>query len=176
MKEATAQQPQQGGKGATQQTGNPNQELSRTSSARTVVEDNSQPVTEKKKGGKAGLLAGGHQRLKRGERLADGTQVLSEADCYDELGFSFPSSKKWWILTVIFLIQCSMNLNAGIYGSALTQFQAEWGLSAQVARLGSGLFLICYAFGCEVSCIPFLSINNTQFLVEADVPTHCLNL
>jgi hypothetical protein len=40
-----------------------------------------------------------------------------------------------------------MNMNAGIYGSALQQFQDHFGVSAQVARLGQGLFLICYAFG-----------------------------
>jgi hypothetical protein len=36
---------------------------------------------------------------------------LTEEDCYDELGFSFPEWKKWSILTVIFWIQVSMNFN-----------------------------------------------------------------
>ena len=43
-----------------------------------------------------------------------------------------------------------MNLNAGIYASALTQYEEEFGITAQYARLGQGLFLICYAFGCEL--------------------------
>lgn len=30
---------------------------------------------------------------------------LTEDDCYDELGFSFPSWKKWYILTIIFIVQ-----------------------------------------------------------------------
>jgi hypothetical protein len=30
---------------------------------------------------------------------------ITEDDCYDELGFSFPSWKKWMILTIIFLVQ-----------------------------------------------------------------------
>lgn len=43
-----------------------------------------------------------------------------------------------------------MNMNAGIYGSALEQFQEHFNVSAQVGRLGQGLFLISYAFGCEL--------------------------
>ena len=43
-------------------------------------------------------------------RRADGKRVLDEVDCYDELGFGFSSVKKWYILTVIFMVQISMNL------------------------------------------------------------------
>lgn len=30
---------------------------------------------------------------------------LTEEECYKELGFGFPSAKKWYILTVIFIVQ-----------------------------------------------------------------------
>ena len=43
-------------------------------------------------------------------KRADGKRVLDEADCYDELCFGFSSAKKWYILTVIFMVQISMNL------------------------------------------------------------------
>lgn len=43
-----------------------------------------------------------------------------------------------------------MNMNASIYGSALEQFEDHFNVVPQVARLGQGLFLICYAFGCEL--------------------------
>ena len=39
---------------------------------------------------------------------------LTEEDCMDELGFSFPEWKKWSILTVIFWIQVSMNFNTQV--------------------------------------------------------------
>ena len=32
---------------------------------------------------------------------------ITEAECYSELGFSYPEWKKWGILTVIFLVQVS---------------------------------------------------------------------
>ena len=41
----------------------------------------------------------------------DGKIELTEHDGYDKLGFSFPTWKKWAILTVIFLVQMSMNFN-----------------------------------------------------------------
>jgi hypothetical protein len=33
---------------------------------------------------------------------------ITEEDCYDELGYSYPEWKKWSILTVIFLVQVSL--------------------------------------------------------------------
>lgn len=68
----------------------------------------------------------------------------------DELPFSWPSWKKWWVLTVIFLVQTSMNFNTSLYSNGLDGIQEEFGVSAQVARLGATLFLILYAFGCEL--------------------------
>lgn len=80
---------------------------------------------------------------------------LTEEDCYDELGFSFPSWKKWTILTVIFWVQVSMNFNTSLYSNALTNptdggIVAQFGVSEQAARVGAAIFLITYAFGCEL--------------------------
>ena len=75
---------------------------------------------------------------------------ITEEDCYDELGFSFPSWKKWMILTVIFLVQVSMNFNTSLYSNALDGISAEFHVSAQGARCGAMIFLVLYAFGCEL--------------------------
>lgn len=75
---------------------------------------------------------------------------ITEEDCYDELGFSFPSWKKWTILSIVFLVQVSMNFNTSLYSNAVTGISSEFGVSAQAARLGAALFLITYAFGCEL--------------------------
>ena len=75
---------------------------------------------------------------------------ITEADCYDELGFSYPSWKKWMILTVIFLVQVSMNFNTSLYGNAVSGISEEFGVSAQAARCGAMIFLVLYAFGCEL--------------------------
>lgn len=117
-------------------------------SDRTVADNG---ITPEKKGKEqdGGTLGRMVSRTVGGQR-EDGKVVLLERDVYDQLGFSFSRRKKWWILSVIFAIQCSMNLNAGIIGSAITQFEDEFGITAQYARLAQGLFLICYAFGCEL--------------------------
>lgn len=75
---------------------------------------------------------------------------IQEEDCYDELGYSFPSWKKWWILSVIFIVQVSMNFNTSLYSNAVDGVSEEFGVSKQAARLGAAIFLVTYAFGCEL--------------------------
>jgi sugar phosphate permease len=79
-----------------------------------------------------------------------GKQEITEDDCYSELGFSFPTWKKWYILTVIFWVQVSMNFNTSLYSNAIPGIQEEFGVSAQAARCGAMIFLVLYAFGCEL--------------------------
>ncbi|KAI9827353.1 MAG: hypothetical protein M1819_006996 [Sarea resinae] len=81
---------------------------------------------------------------------SDGKIELQENDCYEKLGFSFPSWKKWWIITVIFWIQVSMNFNASIYSNAVPGIQKKFHVSGQAARVGQMIFLVSYAFGCEL--------------------------
>lgn len=75
---------------------------------------------------------------------------MTEEDCYDELGFSFPEWKKWMILSVVFLVQVSMNFNTSLYSNAVGGISEEFGVSAQAARVGAAAFLVAYAFGCEL--------------------------
>ncbi|KIV92124.1 hypothetical protein PV10_06589 [Exophiala mesophila] len=75
---------------------------------------------------------------------------ITEADCESELGFAFPEWKKWTILTVIFLVQLSMNFNTSLYSNGLGGISDEFGVSAQAARCGAMIFLVLYAFGCEL--------------------------
>ncbi|KAJ5908210.1 Major facilitator superfamily domain general substrate transporter [Penicillium taxi] len=79
-----------------------------------------------------------------------GKRELLEDDCYDALGFCFPSWKKWTILSVIFVVQMSMNFNTGVYSNAVTGLTEEFGISEQAARVGQCVFLVAYAFGCEL--------------------------
>ena len=80
----------------------------------------------------------------------DGRIEITEDDCYDELGFSFPSWKKWTILSVIFAVQVSMNFNTSLYSNASKGISKDFGVSAQGARCGAMIFLVLYAFGCEL--------------------------
>lgn len=75
---------------------------------------------------------------------------ITEDDCYNELGYAFPKGKKWYILTVIFWVQVSMNFNTSLYSNAIPGIEEEFGVSAQAARCGAMIFLVFYAFGCEL--------------------------
>ena len=81
---------------------------------------------------------------------ADGKVELTEDDAYDKLGYTLPAWRKWSILVMILLIQTSMNSNASMYGFAVEGVAEEFGISETKARLGQFLFLITYAFGCEL--------------------------
>ncbi|KAG5920387.1 hypothetical protein E4U42_006205 [Claviceps africana] len=75
---------------------------------------------------------------------------ITEDDCYNELGFGYSNWKKWYILTVIFWVQVSMNFNTSLYSNAIPGMTEEFGISDQAARCGAMIFLVLYAFGCEL--------------------------
>ena len=81
---------------------------------------------------------------------ADGKIELLESDCYDTLGFCYPTWKKWMILSVIFAVQVSMNFNASVYASVVDGLSSAFGISGQAARVGQMIFLVAYAFGSEL--------------------------
>jgi MFS family permease len=80
----------------------------------------------------------------------DGKVELQDTDCYDKLGFSYSTVKKWTILSVIFVVQSSMNFNAAVYANAVSGVSETFGTSKQAARVGQAVMLITYAFGCEL--------------------------
>jgi MFS family permease len=84
------------------------------------------------------------------ENTASEKIELTEDECYDQLGYAFPSWKKWMIISVIFLVQVSMNFNTSLYSNALTGISEEFNVSMQAARCGAMIFLVLYAFGCEL--------------------------
>ncbi|KAH6719731.1 major facilitator superfamily transporter [Leptodontidium sp. MPI-SDFR-AT-0119] len=75
---------------------------------------------------------------------------LTEDMCYDELGYSFPEWKKWMILSIIFMVQVSMNFNTSLYSNAIPGITKDFNVGAQAARCGAMIFLVLYAFGCEL--------------------------
>lgn len=80
----------------------------------------------------------------------DDREYLTEDQCYDKLGYSFSEGRKWAIIMVIFAVQTSMNFNTSLYSNALNGISEKFGVSAQGARCGAMIFLVLYAFGCEL--------------------------
>lgn len=80
----------------------------------------------------------------------NGRTELKERDEYQHLGYSYSTWKKWFILSIMFLIQISTNLNASLYANGVKEIAKKWGLSEQVARIPQLTFLVAYAFGCEL--------------------------
>lgn len=97
-----------------------------------------------------GAPTGGEKDVNSNETREDGKIELKEDDCYDKLGVSFSSTKKWTILTVIFAVQMSMNFNTSVYPNVVIPLAEAFSISLQAARVGQMIFLVAYAFGCEL--------------------------
>lgn len=80
----------------------------------------------------------------------DGKIELKESGCYEKLGFCYPNWKKWTILSVIFVVQVSMNFNTSVYANAIEPLSKEFGITKQTVRVGQMTFLVAYAFGSEL--------------------------
>lgn len=80
----------------------------------------------------------------------DGRRIITEDECEHLLGYAWPRWKKWMLLTSIVAVQISMNFNTSVYPNAVTPLTEAFGVSEVMARLGQCLFLILYAFGCEL--------------------------
>ncbi|KAJ4496396.1 multidrug efflux pump of plasma membrane [Lentinula edodes] len=89
-----------------------------------------------------------HVENRSGRR--DGKRELTEEEAYDKLGYSFPTWRKWMILSVIFAIQVSMNFNAAVYPNVAQGLSDQFNISLQAARVGQMIFLVAYAFGSEL--------------------------
>lgn len=117
--------------------------MSRRNSSST--EDGSTPKGETILSPVVGDVAGNEVNRPVAERKIE----LTQEECYDKLGFSYADSRKWFILSVIFAVQVSMNFNASVYASAIQQVAVEFDITMQMARVGQMIFLIAYAFGSE---------------------------
>ncbi|KAI2470706.1 major facilitator superfamily domain-containing protein [Annulohypoxylon bovei var. microspora] len=78
------------------------------------------------------------------------TIILTEHDYPEVLATAWPTWKKWLTLVNTFMVQISMNLNASLYANAQSGISKEFGVSQTASVSGSAVFLITYAFGCEL--------------------------
>ena len=80
----------------------------------------------------------------------DGKIECTEEDNYDHTAYMFPKWKKWMILSVIFAVQVSMNFNTSLYPNVVDPLTVAFRISGQAARTGQMIFLVLYAFECEL--------------------------
>lgn len=55
------------------------------------------------------------------EKVHDGKVEIREDDCYDELGFEFPTLRKWYIITVVFWVQVRLEFISESRSTILTE-------------------------------------------------------
>ncbi|TIC06997.1 multidrug transporter [Wallemia mellicola] len=79
-----------------------------------------------------------------------GRRILTEDMVPEVLGYAFSERKKYMIITVIAILQISMNFNTSVYPNAVVSISQTWDVSEQAARVGQMIFLVLYAFGCEL--------------------------
>ena len=80
----------------------------------------------------------------------DGKRIITEEECAHLLGYAWPTSKKWMLLSSIFIVQVAMNFNTSVFPNAIAPIAEHFGVPEPTARIGQAIFLITYAFGCEL--------------------------
>ncbi|RWA05213.1 hypothetical protein EKO27_g9890 [Xylaria grammica] len=73
--------------------------------------------------------------------------VITEDTNPEVLALEFPTWKKWMILSVVFLVQTSMNFNTSLYANGQAGMAKAFNVSHQNTVTGAAIFLITYAFG-----------------------------
>ncbi|ORY78516.1 MFS multidrug transporter [Protomyces lactucae-debilis] len=84
------------------------------------------------------------------QKLQGKRRTITKSECRHLFAYEWSSWKKWTVLTVIFVVQLSMNFNASSVGNAVTGISDEYGVSLPAARLAQSLFLIAYGIGSEL--------------------------
>lgn len=74
----------------------------------------------------------------------------TKKDCDQILAATMPTWKKWFFLSIVFLVQFSMDFNGSIYSSAIPGIAAEFKVTAGKLQSGQVLFLIAYALGSKI--------------------------
>lgn len=99
-----------------------------------------------------GAASGEHIGVKPTEnrKVINGKRVITEAEPWPVLGYSWPNWKRWMLISSIFAIQLSMNFNTSVYPNAVPLLAEHFHVSQQAARVGQMIFLLLYAFGCEL--------------------------
>lgn len=80
----------------------------------------------------------------------DGKRELKEYECYEQLGYCWPSWKKWGYLCAVAFVQVSMNFNTSVFPNAVAPLAERWNISEQHARTGQMAYLVTYSIGCEL--------------------------
>ncbi|KAI8631644.1 major facilitator superfamily domain-containing protein [Xylariaceae sp. FL1651] len=83
-------------------------------------------------------------------REGEAKNAVTELTDPEALAMNFSTWKKWRILTVIFLVQTSMNFNTSLYANGQAGIAKAFNVSPQATVTGAAIFLVTYAFGCEL--------------------------
>jgi hypothetical protein len=112
--------------------------------------------------GSMAIEMGDHEK-KKAELGNDDKYEITEDDCADELGFAYPSWKKWSILSVIFIVQVRsrpfipgnvldiVDVSIGIHElQHQSLFQCIEGDQPRVRCLGASSTLRCHDLPCHI--------------------------
>lgn len=108
-----------------------------------------------------------------------GRVEFTEEAGWDYTAYNWSPFKKWWVLTVIFAVQVSMNFNTSVWPNAIETVEEKFGVSGQAARTTQMIFLVAYAFGSELWA-PFSEefgrkpiLQMSLFLVNSECLPRC---
>lgn len=127
---------------------------SESSHTRAANQDKDNATNEKSGGGGGAATSGGDVDTSKEAELppprADGKIELTEEAGWKHTAFNWSPAKKWYVLTIIFSVQVSMNFNTSVWPNAITEVEEIFSVTGSQARTTQMVFLVAYAFGCEL--------------------------
>lgn len=134
--------------------GTPPEEMGEKDIKMTTTTENTTSDTKENDMATKGEASDGQQPSteKVQRQRSDGRVELTDEMAYDKTGYAFPVWKKWMILSVIFVVQVSMNYNTSVYPNTVDLIVEDpryRGVSEQEARVGQLVFLVAFSFACE---------------------------
>ncbi|KAL3435077.1 major facilitator superfamily domain-containing protein [Aspergillus tetrazonus] len=91
-----------------------------------------------------------HAAIEKESVRSDGKRELKEYECYEKLGYCWPTWKKWTYLVAVAFVQVSMNFNTSVFPNAVKPLSEAFNISEQHARTAQMAYLVTYSIGCEL--------------------------
>ncbi|KAL1866476.1 hypothetical protein Daus18300_006711 [Diaporthe australafricana] len=97
-----------------------------------------------------------------------GRRIVTEEEAHEHTAYVYATRLKWKILIVLWTVQIAMNMNGSLYANAQVSMAKYFEVSVQTTTYGNMIFLICYAFGCELWA-PWSEELGRKWLMQASM-------
>ncbi|KAJ0123268.1 mfs multidrug [Diaporthe amygdali] len=105
---------------------------------------------------------------RHGVQNGTGRRIVTKEEAEGYTAYAYTTRLKWGILTVLWMAQIAMNMNGSLYANAQVSMANFFDVSIQTTTYGNMIFLMSYAFGCELWA-PWSEELGRKWLMQASM-------